>query len=223
MFKKSIFFSLFMIIAFQSYGQGSYINLNKRINKVTLLYFQDETDGMERIQPIYSKARGVTGISAINNVNNRALRKLRVEAAMLGADAVYITNNYQKGVQFSSPVQVSYSALAYTSKVYSLEEVKAIHASKAYYPRFRITYNRNSFSEKVKILTDISKESMITNIHEEDGVIWADFTRNNVNRSYRVIIANGDQIILSRYQKNGKIIENIEFVNADQIRNSRQD
>jgi len=217
--KKSFFCFLFLTIACQSFGQSPFQSVKNRANDVSLLYFQDETEGMVRIQPIYSKARGMTVLSAINNVNNRALRKLKIEAAMLGADGLYITNNYQKGVQFLAPVQVTYSAVAYRETQLTVEGVKAMYSDKSYRSRSRVIYNRNSFSEKIKFLSDPNKELNFTNIIEERGYIWVDITYNNRRQRYRVVRADENQIILSRYVEKDKIIESLEFVNAALFKN----
>ncbi len=55
-------------------------------NNVYLTYIQDEVDGLLTKGPVFSKAVGVTTLSAINTVNNRATDKLKAEAAMLGAN-----------------------------------------------------------------------------------------------------------------------------------------
>lgn len=178
-----------------------------RTNNISLLYFQGETDGMEKIQTIYSKARGVTIFSAINKVNNRALRKLKTEASMLGADAILIVNNYQKGVQMASPVQVTYTAIAYKTNPLLHDQVKAAMSGKQYFQTGTAIYNRNAFGHNLNFNYNTRFPVDPDKLYEENGRVMI-----RLDRNYQVVSISPQQLVLGYYQVPDKVLVNIFLV-----------
>jgi len=177
------------------------------INEIQVSHLASEIESFKKLETIYSKARGVTVLSAINNVNNRALRKLKTEAAMLGADAILITNNYQKGVQFTSPVQVTYTAVAYNSKPISLDQVRNTISGKQYHQNVTARYNRNYFRHNFKFGDNAVFPIDPEMFYEKDGRVMLRSDRN-----YQVVSMSQDHLALAYYEVPGKILVNIILV-----------
>jgi len=187
----------------QQYQNRKMVSWISAIGNVQVHHIATEIEGSKKLETVYSKARGVTILSAINNVNNRALRKLKTEASMLGADAILITNNYQKGVQFLSPVQVSYTAVAYISNPLALDEVKEAIAGKEYVHIQTIRYSRNAFGHKLKIENNFTVPIDSDKLFEENGKIMI-----HLDRKYQVVDISEDHLVLSYYSVAGKVLKN---------------
>ncbi len=69
---------------------------------VFITYNPQEIEGMQAKGEVYSKAVGVTALASINNVKNRAVKKIKMEAAMLGANVILIGDTYQRGNQYGN-------------------------------------------------------------------------------------------------------------------------
>jgi len=69
---------------------------------VFITYNPQDVEGMQTKGEVYSKAVGVTVLSSINNVQNRAVKKIKKEAAMLGANVILIGDTYQRGNQYGN-------------------------------------------------------------------------------------------------------------------------
>ncbi len=202
-------------LSFPALSQNLNLNAYKRWPDIEVANFESQLDGMKALPQIYSKARGVTIFAAINNVNNRALRKLKLEAAMLGADAIYVSNNYQKGVQFYSPVQVAYTATPYVKEPITVERVKSLLQDRNYHPRTLTRYNRNRFGPSTDSMLHTKQPMELEEPYEENGYVFLDLALTDVKRPYRVVRITEQQIILARIIKADKIIENYELVAVD--------
>jgi len=179
------------------------------INEIQVSHLASEIEGYKKLETIYSKARGVTVLSAINNVNNRALKKLKTEAAMLGADAILITNNYQKGVQFSSPVQVTYTAVAYISKPITIDQVKNGISGKQYHRNVTARYNRNHFGHNLKFGDNTVFPLDPDKLYEKDGRVMLRSDRN-----YQVVTISPDHLVLAYYEVPNKVLVNLILVST---------
>ncbi|WP_130275167.1 hypothetical protein [Cecembia calidifontis] len=60
------------------------VNSFEDFENVYLSYSPQDVEGLMSLGQVFSKATGVTTLPSINNVNNRAVRKVKMEAAMLG-------------------------------------------------------------------------------------------------------------------------------------------
>jgi hypothetical protein len=69
---------------------------------VFITYLPQDIEGLHFRGEVYSKAAGVTALSSINNVKNRAVKKIKIEAAMLGANVIFVGNTFQRGNQFGN-------------------------------------------------------------------------------------------------------------------------
>ena len=66
-------------------------------DNVNITFVVDEVIGLVKIDLITVKATGTTGYSNVTNTQNRAFRKLKQAAAMLGGDVVLVNNQTVEG------------------------------------------------------------------------------------------------------------------------------
>jgi hypothetical protein len=141
--------------AFQEFqaGKARDIDFEDRFDR------QQDVENLKSIGSIFSKAVGVTTLSSINNVNNRAINKMKIEAAMMGANIIYIGNVYQRGNQYGNEnipgnaTMTSISGTAYSSmSSFDLNHAKN-QLEKLEFVLLQIDkLNRNSFDKYTEFL-----------------------------------------------------------------------
>jgi len=208
---KFLLFFLFTTSAFAQTpaSKTSSAYLFDDLDQMEIYHLESQLEGYTLLGEAYSKARGVTTLAAINNVNNRAIRKLLTEAAMLGGEAVFVVNNYQKGVQFYAPVQVTYTAMVYSRNALTREQVEQFVRGKSFTDGATVIYNRNAFSPNVKSVPDQNDPFQIDNIMERNGKLYLKLTRNRRELTYQIVSASPDRLVLAHYDEPGKVLRNL--------------
>ncbi|MFM9838034.1 MAG: hypothetical protein ACKVOQ_07200 [Cyclobacteriaceae bacterium] len=77
------------------------VRTSKDWEKIELTTNTDDVAGMIKIDLVSVKATGPFTVSSVTNIQNRALRKLKYAAAMLGGDKVLISNQSIEGNIFA--------------------------------------------------------------------------------------------------------------------------
>lgn len=99
---------------------------------VTQCSIESEIRGLYKLGDVSSKATGTTELANMERVKQRALRKAKMSAAMLGANVFYLANMRDQGAMVSSSIwgssssspQVSITGIAYTNHPVSLDAVR---------------------------------------------------------------------------------------------------
>lgn len=193
--------------------------------EVYITFNPDEMIGLYNLGSLFSKATGVTTLSSINNVNNRALEKLKYEAAMMGANAVYIGNQYQRGNQYGNEytpgnsTQTSYSGMAFSNEKLDLDEVERLLESHKFVPFQKITLKRNGWSPNVNAIPTVDSSgnpnfiSIDKIIRTEDGIAIKTKSIRSKSSQLKVIKYKSDSIILM--ERDGKGITNHYLLSED--------
>jgi hypothetical protein len=90
---------------------------------VTITQVDGEVNGLFKLGEISSKAKGATTLSNQERVKERAYRKLKMEAAMMGANVVYLLHHRDQGNQLGgyyqsgSSAETSLTGVAYSNEL----------------------------------------------------------------------------------------------------------
>lgn len=155
-------FSLFFILLIlgpieKSFGQfigQSEINGFTKASEIRILYHYSETEGLIEIGDAYSKARGVTIFSAMNDLNIRAKKKLLEEASVRGASHVLITSKTPDDAGMFGRL-FSYQAVFYKHpdlKI-DIEQLKSKMDGSSLKSIKSLVSNRNHFGAQNKLTT----------------------------------------------------------------------
>ncbi|MBW3468821.1 hypothetical protein [Arthrospiribacter ruber] len=213
-------FLLFLAITFCSalapvYGQKieNYSGLEgfTTTSNIEILDDFSQTEGLIKIGDAFSKARGATAFSAINNLNRRAKRKLLEEATVRGASHVFITKGFpDDGIGLTTIFigrLFTYQAIFYKSedKVLSENQVKNILSGHRFVNTQNMSTNRNAFNanhirigsgklftidENAELSTRKGKIYLTTKSPKPIGIIKAD--------EFEIIGINENHILLSQ-------------------------
>lgn len=183
---------------------------------VFLSYQPQDVDGLKPLGQVFSKAKGVTTLASINNVNNRAVRKVKMEAAMLGANVVLVGNTFQRGNQYGNEnvpgnaTMTSISGTAYTtnSSNYNLDEVRVFLENYEYVLFQTDQFNRNDFDKKSK-LHELYDQKFNVNlfrlddVYEKDGFLYVKSQNLRTKTGdLKVLFANEQHITLMEQHRN---------------------
>lgn len=175
---------------------------------VYISYNPEDVVGLDPKGELFSKATGVTTLSSINNVKNRAMDKLKGEASLLGANVVLIGNVFQRGNEFGgenqagSSTQTAFSGTAYSTEKVNPEKIIGLITGQAYHHYQTHRLNRNAWNPERTIATtyDENREPVMFEIEKiiekKDGVYVTASAIRSKSKELKVIRANSEMIVL---------------------------
>jgi hypothetical protein len=194
LFALSLFWNLSMSQSDRNWRIGNYTNPVE----IEFLASTEVNGEMRKVGAIFSKARGVTTIAAINNVNNRALRKLKTEASMRGGSHILVTQESQENNILSKTT--AYTAIVYNSQKLDIDEIKNLLEAKDYTYKFERKYNRNKFNPQDNTINYPLQKQQWNPPYEKKGKIFIQINEfeNNRNRliTYEIVAYSDSQILL---------------------------
>jgi len=194
------------------------VNSLNDFENVFITYIQHDIDGMHTKGEVYSKAAGVTALASINNVKNRATRKIKIEAAMLGANVIYLGNMYQRGNQVgnenvpASTTMTTLSGVAYSTEKPDLAKLKGLIEDTRFNLYQKTWLNRNAWDKNSEVppFTD-SKGNIILitfdKVIERDGELFVT-SKNIRSNSKELKVIRGDEDSITLMERDAKKITN---------------
>jgi hypothetical protein len=168
---------------------------------VTTTKVESEVKGLFKLGEVSSKAKGTTDLSNQERVKQRALRKLKIEAAMMGANLVYITDSRTQGnVQgneytASQSSEASFTGVAYTNVLPKFSDFRAQFEGKKNLVATELVTLWSSGSDMT--YKTVSQGVTIERIYDEAGLIMVDASVAKVKNSiFRVVSFSGDSFVL---------------------------
>ncbi|MEP0712651.1 hypothetical protein [Algoriphagus sp.] len=182
------------------------VNSIMDVPKVFVTFNPTDVEGLEIKGDLFSKAVGVTTLSSVNNVNNRALKKLKTEATMMGANVLYIGNQFQRGNQFGNEytpgnsTMTTYSAKAYSSNSLNIAAAKEMIENHQFYQHQRIELARNDWNPTFKVFQRVDKDLMpilfdLGEIIEKDGDLFLAPKEFKFKGAHLQVVRVGDDMI----------------------------
>jgi hypothetical protein len=187
----------------QSFSEATSLNDITSVydyEKVNLTRVEGETKGLFKIDEIASKAVGTTVLSNITTVKERAFKKLKIQAAMLGGNLIYMldqsTTGNQAGGYYQSgkSTETILTGIVYTNKLPNFEDFKNLIKDKKQFSVYQKNYvGRNSTD--VESADYFVKEIRIEDIYEENKFIYLK-AKGYDNIMPRIISFTNDNIIV---------------------------
>ena len=154
-------------------------------DKVTITAVESEIKGLFKLGDVSAKAVGTTEFSNQERVKNRAYRKMKIVAAMMGANIIYLTSQRNEGNKIgywtSQTAETNLTGVAYTNILPDFNEFKALIEKK----------NGTDFTQILELSlwgsdsdiaeSTIKKPFKIENITNDNGLIMLN------NDKYRVV------------------------------------
>jgi hypothetical protein len=186
------------------------INAVEDYDNVTVTAVETEVKGLFKIGDVSSKAKGTTVLSNQERVKDRAYRKLKIQAAMMGANIVYLTNQRTEGnkyggyFQSGSSAETNLTGVSYSNVLPNAEELKkVIDLKKEFgtYEKYKLGASDSDYSKE-----DAFKSFIVTNIQNDNGIVSIEGKLEGENRfnKFRLAGINADHFSIF-YQDKGTV------------------
>ena len=91
-------------------------------NNVEITNVESEVEGLIRIANVSGKAKGATTLSSLEKLQNRAMTKMRMQAAFLGSDVIFMLNQTNTDAKFGAYMSSTPSSTL-SGTAYSVQKV----------------------------------------------------------------------------------------------------
>jgi hypothetical protein len=144
-------------------------------NNVTTTMVESEVKGLFKLIDVSSKSKGTTVYSSQERVKDRAYRKIKIQAAMFGANIVLLTNQRTEGNKYggyfssSSTAETNLTGIAYSNILPNYEKFKQLIGGTTTFiaiKKFELGASDSDVSQD-----DVKKLFVITKVTNESGII----------------------------------------------------
>jgi len=100
--------------------------------KVVTTTIDDEVDGLFKLGDVSSKVKAGTALSNLNKIKNKALRKIKIRAAMIGANVIHLSSDHTEGHRYNAwtnstnTAEVILTGVAYSNRTLNINEFKKV-------------------------------------------------------------------------------------------------
>lgn len=151
------------------------VNSVDDFEKVTVSQVESEVRGLYKLGDVSAKAKGATNLSNQERVKQRAYQKLKMGAAMMGGNVIYLTQVRTEGnrpgsaYQSGSSTETSLSGVVYTNQLCDLDAFqKAIGQKTVFMSTQRVKLWSNATDMKKK---EYLHQFMLKSVQNDNGII----------------------------------------------------
>ncbi|WP_018476955.1 hypothetical protein [Pontibacter roseus] len=184
-------------------------------NNVTVTQLEGDVKGLFKVGDISSAAQSATLLSDMGAVRDRAFRKIKIVAAMMGANIVYLTqqqtvaNNIYLRNSYGNTPGTYLSGVVYTNQLPSLEEFKSRTAGKS---EFQVIEKASFKSSSNDVTTYPSKwKFKLREVKNENGLIILDGDLQGASRYNKFRVASFDEKFFYIYYEEKGVSYNVKL------------
>lgn len=170
---------------------------------ITTTSVESEIKGLFKLGDVSSKAKGTTTFSNQERVKTRAYKKMKIQAAMMGANIVLLSNQRSEGnkyggyFQSGSTTETSLTGIAYTNQLPNIDDFKKLITDRTTFPVIEEYKMWASDSDLSK--STIKGSFTITNIINDNGIITLEGELSGVKKYNKFRLANFNKESFSIY------------------------
>ncbi|UEG53750.1 hypothetical protein LLH06_02025 [Mucilaginibacter daejeonensis] len=163
-------------------------------NNVTITSVEGEVKGLYKFGEVSSKSKGTTIYSSQERVKDRAYRKIKIQAAMLGANTILITNQRTEGNKYGgyftsgSSAETNLTGIAYSNVIPDLEKFKSLIGDRKQFTA-ALRYKLGASDADVSI-DGADEQFDIDKIVNDNGVVSIEGKLNGENNVHVFQLAN---------------------------------
>jgi hypothetical protein len=154
---------------------------------------ENEILGLYKVGDVSSKARAATNFTNQEKIKERAYRKLRIQAAMQGANVIYLTNQKSEGMklggrhQTGTTAETTLTGIGYTNQIPNFDEFRKAISDKRNFTAIRQSELYSNATDLSEI--PIQKQFKIDKITNENGLIMLQGNLEGVSKQsvFRVV------------------------------------
>jgi hypothetical protein len=199
------------------------VNSVEDFDNVTLTQVESEVKGLFKLGELGAKAKGTTSLSNQERVKERAYRKLKIIAAMMGANAVYLTFARSEGNKVTGgyvdgqgiyhsttqSAETSVSGVAYTNHLPNYQDFVNLKGNRNQFSSLGEVRLESSGSDMSK--TDKSRRFQISGVKNENGLIMLTGELQGEKKINNFRVVSFDRSGFCIYYKDKETSYNIQF------------
>lgn len=199
------------------------VNSVEDFDNVTLTQVESEVKGLFKLGDVGSKAKGTTSLSNQERVKERAYRKMKIVAAMMGANAVYLTfvrsdgnrstggyvDSHGNYIATSTSAETSLSGVAYTNHLPNYTGFVNLKGNRTNFQSVSEIRLESSGSDMSK--TDKSRKFQVNQVKNENGLIMLTGELQGERKIENFRVVSFDNSSFSIYYKDKETSYNITF------------
>ena len=178
--------------------------------KVNVTQLEYEVKGLFKLGDVSAKAKGATALSNMNKIKERSIKKLKIQAAMMGGNTLYMTQLDTKGNVWgneytaSQSTETNTSGIAYSNVLPNVQDFEKI-VSKNDRFTFLTKYYLGNSNADLKNASPGARQIQITRVYKNQGFIMVNAKiPGEKTTEFRVIYFDEEDIVLM-YQDKRKI------------------
>ena len=150
----------------------------KDFENVSITKVESEVKGLFKLGDVSSKAKGTTEFSNQERVKERAYRKLKVQAAMMRANIIFLTDSRTQGnkiggkYESSQTSEASFSGVAYTNTLPNYNDFVKVLGNTTRVTAMEVVVLKSSASDMD--FKEINTYLTINKVYNENGLIMID-------------------------------------------------
>lgn len=179
---------------------------------ITTTSVESEIKGLFKLGDVSSKAKGTTTFSNQERVKARAFKKMKIQAAMMGANIVFLTNQRSEGnkyggyFQSGSSAETSLTGIAYTNQLPNIDDFKKLIDNKT---TFSITEEYKMWASDSDVTkTGLQGQFIISNIVNDNGIITLEGQLSGVTKYNKFKLARFNKETFSIYYQDKSTVYN---------------
>lgn len=176
-------------------------------DKVTITLVESEIRGLYKLSDVSSKAKGTTIYSSQERVKDRAYRKLKIQAAMFGANIVYLSNQRTEGNKYggyyggSSTAETNLTGIAYSNVLPDYDKFKKLFGATTNFVAVEKYELGGSDSDVSHLIT--SNSFHLDTITNENGIIMiqGELKDEDNNKTFQLVyVTDNDFTVAYKYK-----------------------
>ncbi len=191
------------------------VNTRRDFDNVTVTQLEGDVKGLFKIGEISTAAQGATLFSDMGAVKDRAFRKIRIVAAMMGGNIVYLTqqqtvaNSFNMQHNYSTATGTFLAGVVYTNQLPSPEEFKSRAAGKT---EFNVI-EKASFKSSASDMTVYPSKwkFKLREVKNENGLIILDGDLQGASRFNKFRVASFDENFFYIYYQEKGVSYNVKL------------
>lgn len=177
-------------------------------DNVTLSHVQSEVQGLYKIGDVGAKARGTTIYANMEKVKERGIRKMKIQAAMMGANEIYITLEGTTTNAPYHPTSTNMAGIAYSSRLPSYDGFMNLLNSKMKYKMTKYEVDKLATDDYDFVAYHDTDVVLMNRVYNENGFIMMDARIQGFDNHIFKVIYYSDSGFTLECTDDSSILEN---------------
>lgn len=184
------------------------VNSADDFDYVSLSHVSSEVKGLYKMGDVGAKARGTTIYANMEKVKERSIRKMKIQAAMMGANVIYLTQEATSNNFYGSATSTNMAGVAYSSILPSFNGFMNLMNNTMKFKFIEYEVDKLSTDDYDLVKYTDSSQVIMNRIYNDDGFIMMNAHINGFdNTTFKVVYYTNDCFILE-CTDNSDIFEN---------------